>query len=200
MKNNNLAIILIAIILTSCGNAETKTDVSTTVIENKTDSSNAIVTPKESEGNVNSKTAVKEGQPPATTAVKSEQTRGIQEKLTPGNNEILAHIDQHLISTPQYTASPSGGFINCSVRVTNTLTEVTFQKALIELTILKPDGSLLRTDYYTVINVEPGGGTKIVLIPDNNQGVKIVTHIIKVKSNELTNGEFVLTGSRFIAN
>ena len=37
-------------------------------------------------------------------------------------------------------------------------------------------------------------------IPNSNQGAKIVPHIVKEKNNELTKGEFVLTGSHFSAN
>ena len=192
MKNITVVIILAAIVLTSCGSTETKSDVSTTVIENKMDTANVMEAPKVPKVPKENKTD--------SPSAKVGQTRNVVGNPLPGKNDILAHIDQHLISIPQYTSSPSGGFTNCSVKVTNTLTDVTFQKALIELTILKQDGSLLRTDYYTVINIEPGGGTKNVLVPNINQGVKIVTHIIKVKSNELTNGEFVLTGSHFIAN
>ena len=200
MKNSTLAFILTAIILTSCGSAETKTDVSTTVIENKADSAKVIAAPKIPEENSNANTAVKGGQARGAAAIKAGQAQAVVENPTTVSNDILAHIDQYLISEPEYTASPSGGFTDCKVKVTNTLADATFQKALIELTILKQDGSLLRTEYYTVINIEPGGGTKVVIIPNNSQGVKVVTHIIKVKSNELTNGEFVLTGSHFIAN
>ena len=46
MKNITVVIILAAIVLTSCGSTETKSDVSTTVIENKMDTANVMEAPK----------------------------------------------------------------------------------------------------------------------------------------------------------
>jgi hypothetical protein len=114
-------------------------------------------------------------------------------------NDILAHIDQYLVSSAQFTASANGGIADGTVTVQNTLTDITFQKALVEASILKENGEEYRTDYYTVINIEPGG-SKVVKIPKAVQGTKVVTHIVKVKSNELTKGEMILVGSRAIPN
>ena len=134
---------------------------------------------------------------PATDSpvTKTGQTRGIETTPATGNNEILAHIDKHLVSAAQFTAS-AGGITNGTVSITNTLPAASFQKVMVEVQIRSADGGELRTDYYTAINIEPGG-VKMVKIP-NSPGTKIVTRIIKVKSAELTKGEFVLAGDQFV--
>jgi hypothetical protein len=190
MKQIIPVIISAAIFLTSCNNAETKADPSDTVIESKksTDTTGTITAPKPPEENIKDNAAAKSGQARSLTTPVNE------------TNDILANIDKHLVSTTEFRALPSGGFTNCVIKVTNTIPDATVQKAIVEVSILKEDGSLLKTDYYTVINIESAGGMKVVKVPNSNQGAKIVTHIIKVKSNELTKGEFVLTGSHFSAN
>lgn len=180
--------ILIAIILIGCGHASSKADSKETAIE-KIDSVTATPTPKISNTVTNN-----------NTATKPAQARGPVEKPATGANDILANIDKHLLSTPQYTTLPGGGFTNCTITITNTLKDATFQKAIVEVNILNEDDSKLRTDLYTVINIESRGGSKLLKIPDNNKGAKIVTHIVKVRSTELTNGESVVTGSNFVAN
>jgi hypothetical protein len=190
MKHPVPVIISAAFIISSCGNTETKADPSDTVIEtkNKPDTTGTTTTPKPSEENIKDNAAAKSG-----------QARGLTNPVNE-TNDILANIDKHLVSTTEFTALPSGGFANCVIKVTNTLPDATVQKASVEVSILKEDGSLVKTDYYTVINIESAGGMKVVKVPNSNQGAKIVTHIVKVKSNELTKGEFVLTGSHFSAN
>ena len=54
--------------------------------------------------------------------------------------DILANIDKYLVSKPVYPATVNGGIINGSVIVENTLTDITFQKAIVEVSILLPDG------------------------------------------------------------
>ncbi len=190
MKHLIAIIILAAFIISSCSNAETKADPSDTVIETKksVDTTGTITSPKVSEENIKDNAAAKSGQARSLTNPANE------------TNDILANIDKHLVSTTEFTALPSGGFTNCIIKITNTIPDATVQKASVEVSILKEEGSLLKTDYYTVINIESAGGMKVVKVPNSNQGTKIVTHIVKVKSNELTKGEFILTGSHFSAN
>ena len=111
--------------------------------------------------------------------------------------DILANIDKYLVSKPVYPATVNGGIVNGSVIVENTLTDITFQKAIVEVSILLPDGKEYRTDYYTVQNIEPQT-TKTVKIPNTTRGVSVLSHIVKVKSAELTNGEWVLVGSQYV--
>lgn len=190
MKHLIPFIISTAFFVSSCGNAGTKADPSEIVIETKsnTDTAATITAPKVSEENIKDNAAAKSG-----------QARGLVNPMNE-TNDILANIDKHLVSTTEFTPLPAGGFTNCIIKVTNTIPDATIQKASVEVSILKEDGSLLKTDYYTVINIESAGGMKVVKVPNSNQGAKIVTHIVKVKSNELTKGEFVLTGSNFSAN
>jgi len=191
-KTNTVVFALVVFILASCGSAETKADPTLVPVEKNdpaTDTVSAATTQPSTKENINDKLTKTSG-----------QARGITTEPSPGGNDILANIDQYLQITPQYTVSPSGGFTGCMLKVTNTLNDASFQKAIIELSILKADGSLLRNDYYTVINIEAAGGFKMVRVPDNKQGAKLVTHVIKVKSNELTNGETVLAGTHLAGN
>lgn len=190
MKHLIPFLISAAFIISSCENAGTKADPSDTVIETKisTDTAATITAPKIPEENIKDNAAAKSG-----------QARGLTNPVNEAN-DILANIDKHLITATEFTALPAGGFSNCVIKVTNTIPDATVQKASVEVSILKEDGSILKTDYYTVINIESAGGMKVIKIPNSNQGSKIVTHIVKVKSNELTKGEFVLTGSHFSAN
>jgi hypothetical protein len=182
----------ISLILHSCGNVETKADPSPISIESATSmadsagNSESLPSPND---NVKEKMVDKSG-----------QARGVDTNPSLSSNDILAKIDEYLVTIPQYTLQPAGGYTNGVIKVTNNLNDASFQKVILEVTILKADGSLLRTDFYTVINIEAAGGSKVVKIPDNKQGAKLVTHIIKVKSNELTNGESVMTGTHFVAN
>lgn len=131
---------------------------------------------------------------PDNTTVKSGTARG----LSTEPSDILANIDSYLVSKPEYPPpAASGGIVNGMVVITNTLPDVTFQKAIAEVSILLPDGKEYRTDYYTVINIEPGG-SKTVKIPNTTRGVTVLSHIVKVKSLELTNGEMVLVGNKYV--
>ena len=187
MKLIILFLISTSIILTSCGNAETKADQSDTVIERKKDTTAVTDAPKVSDENINSVTSGKAGQSQNVTRATS----------TTEPNEIIARIDEHLISSAQFTVGQSGGIQNCIITVTNNLPDITFQKVLVEVTIQKDDGGLVKTDYYTAINIEPGM-SKVIKIPNTSQGTKVITHIVKVKSAELTKGEWVLAGSHFV--
>lgn len=168
-------------ILVSCRGAENKA-VETTPLENKKSDTGQIKPGERIQDN---------------TGAKSATTPALTPKEKP--NDILANIDQYLISTAQFAALATGGIADGTVTVQNTLTDISFQKVVVEASILKENGQEYRTDYYTVQNIEPGG-SKVVRLPKAAQGIKVVTHIVKVKSLELTNGEMVLTGSRATPN
>jgi len=113
-------------------------------------------------------------------------------------NIILANIDQFLVSRsiiPETTLNTEG-ISGAMVTIQNSL-NFSFQKIIVEVSILLADDKEYRTDYYTLYNIEPAS-TKTIKIPNTSRGVKIVSHVIKVKSNELTNGEWILTGNRFV--
>lgn len=115
------------------------------------------------------------------------------------SNKILANIDQYLLSSaviPDNTSNAEG-FNGATVKIENTLKKTSFQKIMVEVSILLADDKEYRTDYHTLYNIEPGS-IKTIKIPNTSRGSKIVSHIVKVKSNELTKGEWVLTGSRFV--
>jgi len=113
-------------------------------------------------------------------------------------NEILANIDKYLVSKASFaTPPPGGGISNAGVTVENTLPNITINKAIIEVSILMEDGAEFRTDYYVMINLEPGE-TKTVKVPNAARGNSIVCHVVKLKSDELTNGELLLVGSHYV--
>ncbi len=109
---------------------------------------------------------------------------------------ILAKIDKYLVSTSKFTPGPNGGITQAIVTIKNTLPNATFQKAMLEVTILNPDNSLVSSDYYNVVNIEPGE-SKQVNIRDSPKGSKIVVHVVKIRSKELSNGESVNAGSLY---
>lgn len=186
MKLLGAVIIFLAIIWASCGSAGTKADTSEINIETITDTT-AADTKNPKENIPINKTKIDQ----------SNQARAALPSTEPA--EILAKIDSYLASAAQYTVQPSGGIVNCSVTVTNNLPDVTFQKALVEVSILNNDGSVIKTDYYTIINIEPGM-SKVFKVPNSTHGSKIATSITKVKSSELTKGEWVLSGKHFVSN
>jgi hypothetical protein len=170
MKNSFLLIsATILIILFSCRNAETKVDP-----DNNT-------APKKTEENL-----------PVTTGARSIDTSSINNTSA----DILKRIDNHITCSPGFTLDPNGGITNGIITVKNTLPGITIQKALIEVSILLADNTEYRTDYYTIINIE-AGETKVIKIPNTTRGTKVTSHIVKLKSDELTGGEMILVGSRY---
>jgi hypothetical protein len=176
MKRIHFTLLLIVVaVLFACRGGETKADPETnTDNERKTEEK------------------INENQPaPAATA--APDSLGANS----ASNEILAKIDQHLVSTPVFTAQASGDIVNVSVTIKNTLKDITFQKAIVEVTVLGADGKALRNDFFTIVNIEPGDIETIKL--PNSKGASLASHVVKVKSNQLTNGEMVLTGTHFDA-
>ncbi len=182
MKPITFFIISTGFILASCGNAETKADPSQPAIEIKTDTNTKITVPTILPDSANENTSAKG----ATTSSSEDPT------------VIITKIDNYLVSSSHFTVGASGGIQNCTITVTNKLPDVTFQKVMVEAIIQKDDGTEISTDYYTTINIEPGL-SKLIKIPNTTQGSKVITRIIKIKSNELTKGEWILAGTRYVA-
>lgn len=177
-----LFIPLLCLIASSCGDANTKTETTDTssVNNNQTDSvgRGSVTTVYD---DINGKNSTASG--------------NIVIKKLP--NEILANIDQHLVSKVSFSEPPVGGGINNGiVTIRNTLPDVTFQKVIVEVSILTEANEEYRTDYYTFQNVEPGD-SKSAKMPKTTRGIKAVSHVVKLKSNELTNGEMILVGNKF---
>ncbi|MGQ0737785.1 MAG: hypothetical protein ACT4OJ_01880 [Bacteroidota bacterium] len=163
----------------SCGGAETKADSDGT---EKNESAPERTAEKE----------IADDKPAAATVPKPDST-----SLKPGSNEILSKIDIYLVSTPVYTAPASGsGIVNATMTIKNKLADITFQKAIVEVTVLAADGKELRNDYYPIQNIEPGD-VETIKLPNIPKAASLVSHIVKVKSNQLTNGEMVLVGTHF---
>jgi hypothetical protein len=188
MKNAG-CIAIVILFLAGCRSGDNKKDEPTIGKEVDTSSTTgvttqpAVETPKDT---VKANTGVE--RPPAKPSEPPAPSKSSK------NPDILARIDNHLVSTPKFTPGTNGGISNASVTVKNTLSGITFQRALLEVSIRAADGSEVRTDYYDIVNLEPGG-TKLVSIPDNAKGTRMILHIVKVKSDQLTRGEYVMTGS-----
>lgn len=167
-----IPVALLTATLISCGGAETKADPSADTDTN-TERSGADKIPETS---------------PAPAA------RADSSAMKSGHNEILAHIDQYLISTTAYPAD--GASAHATVTVKNTLSNITFQKAIIEIDIIAADGKLLKNDFYPIQNIEPGD-METIKLSGIAKGASIKSHVVKVKSNELTNGETVIVGALY---
>lgn len=179
-----LFIPLVFLFASSCGDANTKTEITDTnnLNSNQTDSTGrgSVTTVYD---DINGKNSTASGK--------------IVVKKMP--NEILANIDQYLLSKVSFSEPPvGGGIINGIVTIRNTLPDVTFQKVIVEVSILTEANQEYRTDYYSFQNVEPGD-SKSAKIPKTTRGIKAVSHVVKLKSNELTNGEMILVGNKFAA-
>lgn len=116
------------------------------------------------------------------------------------SKEILSHIDRYLVSSTEFSLLAAGeGFNEAIVTLKNTLSDITIQKAFLEVSILTADDKEYRTDYYTLQNIEPGD-IKSVKVSKSSRGVKITSHIVKLKSDILTNGEMILVGEHYTNN
>ena len=110
-------------------------------------------------------------------------TSGAEEK-----HKILRNIDKHLVSTQ--SASDR-------ISVENTLADVSFQRVIVEVDELDAAGKITRTNFYQLINLEPGS-TKVVKITAPNASAKVNLQIVKAKSDQLTGGEMILVGERYV--
>ena len=177
MKQCKLLLILASVwILASCGNAETKADPSAGNDINKEERAAEERIPMD--------------QPAASAPLAADSMTAI-----PNHNEILARIDKYLVSTPRFDAN-ADGISNAVVQVRNTLSHITFQKAILEVNLLSADGKLIRNDFYTIQNIEPGD-LETIRLPATPRAASVQSHVVKLKSNELTGGEMIMVGSLF---
>ncbi|MDZ4795422.1 MAG: hypothetical protein SGI83_14165 [Bacteroidota bacterium] len=202
MKQFIPAAILLVIILISCGRADKKADPADITIETIKDTAATVPAAPDIKNSITNSadTAILT----TTTAPKSTQKkikpnnagrpRGTTRGLTMEPGDILAGIDEYLISKVEFKTAPAGGFTNCLVTITNTLPDVTFQKAIVEVVIQKQDGAEVKRAYFTVLSIEPGM-SKVIRVPNSTQGTQVMTQVVKVKSNELTKGEWELAGN-----
>jgi len=112
--------------------------------------------------------------------------------------KILANIEKYLVSSVRFDPPPPGseGIRNGLVTVRNTLKKSAFERVMVGVTTFLPGGEEYRTDFHTIINIEPGSEKKVKL-PDTNRGVNVSARVIKVKSAALTGGDWVITGDPF---
>ncbi len=161
---------VIAILFAACNGAETKADAPSGHDKNEMTGAERVPDEKIPENKT------------APSALPDSSSR-----ITAGN-EIIAKIDQYLVST--------GNLAGATVTVNNILPNITFQKAIVEVTFLDADGKMIRSEYFTIQNIEPGD-TETIKLSNMSKAASLVTHIVKIKSNALTNGEMVLSGTHF---
>lgn len=114
-------------------------------------------------------------------------------------DDILKHIDEYLVSKVTFQpAGSEGGITNGIITLQNNLPDVSFQKVLLEVSILTENDQEYRTDYYTFMNIEPGE-TKMTKMPKSSRGSKVISRVVKLKSEELTKGEMILIGKKNIS-
>jgi len=181
-----LSLFIAAAILPGCDGAETKAIPG----NNETETETSVQTETET------KTDKVESSDPAAASPASPATPMNSMKSDP--NEILTHIDDYLISKATYPtpSTTDGGISNCSVVVKNTLPDAGFQSTMVEVNILLADGKEYRTEYYTLINLDPGT-SKTIKIKDAKRGNSVFTHVVKIKSDELTKGESLVVGNHY---
>jgi len=165
--------IIAAMVFTSCRSKDTKTDVPDTLQKKSADTVSVTVQPEE------------KPKPGTARSIEPNRSSGNHDK-----NKILANIDQYLVSTAAY---PDPG----TVVIKNTMPDVTVQKAILEVKILNASGAEARLDYYIVNNIEPGD-SKTVKIAGAAAGVSASCHVVKLNSNELTGGETIIVGSKYV--
>jgi len=168
-------------VMLSCGDSATKADAG----DDKSFRLNTDTNKNQPADPTNTSTSTSSG--PAVVSVKDP------------SSEILANIDKHLVAKTSFDPIEPGkeGIVNGTVTLENRLEGISFQKAYVEVSIRLADGAEYRTDYYILQNIGPGE-SKLVRIPKTTRGNTIVCHVVKVKSEQLTNGELKLTGSRAI--
>ena len=178
MKRSSIIIAFIAVISSciSCGSAETKADVSDTLKSEKQADKPA-------------------NQGPSTRSITnpgSDKTSIPTNAANPGSDKtnILTNIDTYLVSNLGY---PAPG----TLTVENKIPEIMIQKAIVEVTITKENGDPLQTDFYILDNIE-SGGSKAAKIKVAGPGTKASAHILKLKCDDLTGGELIMVGSKYV--
>lgn len=183
-----LLIITFGLILYSCGNADSKNEKESSATETQ---AAGDLDPTNKEAPSAGFELNKEARPQAAARAETESFRG----KIPDNNEILSHIDQYLVSTPQFTKGPNG-LSNATISIKNNLEAITIRKAIVQVTALTADGKMVRDDFFDIQNLEPGE-TETIRVPAATGAVSLLAQVVKLKSNELTNGEMILVGTHY---
>ncbi len=175
----------LAVLFAACNGAETKADGSAEMDKNEMTGEGTIAdTSAETDKNQMTGAERVPEKKPAASATPNNTSN------IPNRSEIVAKIDQYLVST--------GNLAGATVTVKNTLSAITFQKAIVEVTFLGPDGKMIRSEYFTIQNIEPGD-VETIKLANTAKVTSLVTHVVKIKSDALTNGEMVLSGTHFEA-
>lgn len=162
-----IALTALIISFSACGSASTKADVSDTLSSKNTP---AAEPPKD---NAEAAAPRSAGADPLTDKV-----------------SVLTNIDSYLVASLAY---PEPG----TLTLTNKLpSSVMIQKAIAEVIITKENGDAVRSDFYILENIEPGG-SKSTRITTGGNGTKASCHVLKLKSDDLTSGELILVGNKY---
>ncbi|MBL0152611.1 MAG: hypothetical protein IPP93_03635 [Chitinophagaceae bacterium] len=132
---------------------------------------------------------------PAAAAADSPAVARVANSAEEERVRILTNIDTYLVPKAVYT-SDHDGIRGATVTLENTLEDVLFQKAFVEVKFLSAEGLELRTDFLTYQNIEPGD-IKTLKVNDMLRASVMQVKVVKLKSEKLTRGEMILVGERF---
>jgi hypothetical protein len=121
--------------------------------------------------------------------LKDEKELDEQLKIEEEKQKILSNINEYLVTKPDYPDPGLGGIVNGKVHVKNNL-KVTIQKATILVQVILDNGSVYSNEFYTIENIERGE-VKTIDIPNTTRGTSVKSKVVKVKSQELTNGMLI---------
>lgn len=106
---------------------------------------------------------------PVSTKLEGPET----EEAPPAKAPSLA------LSANDYKVGMFGGISGLEITVKNPSATLV-SKAVVEVDVLKPNGSVLKTLTLPVENISPGGAKKLV-VPDSNRGVNVRYRVVSVQ-------------------
>jgi hypothetical protein len=113
----------------------------------------------------------------ATVETPVNEVKAIEKKLTPA--EIRRNVT---VSNNTYKVGLFGGVDDLQLNVRNDTKQI-LDKVNVQVTFLKPNGDVIRSDEYSVYSVSPKS-TKILVVPPSRRGVKVKYRITGIESKE----------------
>ncbi|HVK96930.1 MAG TPA: hypothetical protein VM368_03890 [Flavisolibacter sp.] len=127
--------------------------------------------------------AVEATNPEAIAPVTEIITEEKEEKIEAPVKKKVVNIESMLqVSTNEYKVGLLGGISNLEIEVVNN-SPATLSKAVIQVDYLKPNGSVLKSEYVQVNNVAPGKSKK-TNVPASSRGTKVSYKIIEANASE----------------
>ncbi len=124
-----------------------------------------------------------------TTQAGTESNARSADSGTNDKDAILANIDQYLVSKTSIA--------DATLTVQNTIKDATINKAYAEVKVMDANNKVLRSDFLILENIQ-AGDSKSVRIPNVSGAASISSRIVRLKSDQLTNGETINVGSLYV--